>query len=150
MINLFFSRFVEGLKSQQVQDFVITQIRNEKEEQQRDISVQRLLEIVKTLESEEDVEDEDLDDEDDEEEELDYQPGDKDKTELQVRITVTIMCSKFYLTKGKVEKSCHKKLTHFESFLVCMVSVNVISSVLMVTIMMFFSTKRKAYEVMQS
>ncbi len=78
---------MEGLKSQQVQDFVITQIRNEKEEQQRDISVQRLLEIVKTLESEEDVEDEDedLDDEDDEEEELDYQPGDKDKTELQVR-----------------------------------------------------------------
>jgi len=104
MINLFFSRFVEGLKSQQVQDFVITQIRNEKEEQQRDISVQRLLEIVKTLESEEDVED---------------------------------VCSKFCLTKGKLEKSDHKKLEHFESF-VSMVSVNVISSVLMVTKMMFF------------
>ena len=46
------SRFVEGLKSQQVQDFVITQIRNEKEEQHRDIPVQRVLEIVKTLEAE--------------------------------------------------------------------------------------------------
>ena len=100
--NTIFSRFVEGLKSQQVQDFVITQIRNEKVEQQRDISVQRLLEIVKTLEAEEDVEDddEDLDDEDDEEEELDYQPGDKDKTDLQVPIaTRTMICTYFYSKK---------------------------------------------------
>ena len=92
---------MEGLKSQQVQDFVITQIRNEKVEQQRDISVQRLLEIVKTLEAEEDVEDddEDLDDEDDEEEELDYQPGDKDKTELQVPMATVTMCPYFYSKK---------------------------------------------------
>ena len=51
-------RFVEGLKSQQVQDFVITQIRNEKEEQHLDIPVRRVLEIVKTLEAEEDIENE--------------------------------------------------------------------------------------------
>ena len=72
-------RFVEGLKSQHVQDFVITQIRNEKSDLQRDISAQRLLEIVKTLEFEDD---DDLDDEDDEEEELDYQPQDKDKVSV--------------------------------------------------------------------
>ena len=77
-------RFVEGLKSQQVQDFVITQIRNEKEEQHLDIPVRRVLEIVKTLEAEEDIENEDeLDDLDEEEEELEYEPEDKNKLNYQ-------------------------------------------------------------------
>ena len=67
---------MEGLKSQHVQDFIITQIRNEKTEQQRDIPVHRLLEIVKTVEDAD--EDEDLDDEDDEEEELNFQTSGKE------------------------------------------------------------------------
>ncbi len=64
---------MEGLKSQHIQDFIITQIRNEKTEQQREIPIHRLLEIVKTVED-----DEDLDDEDDEEEELSFQTSGKD------------------------------------------------------------------------
>ena len=57
---MFSSRFIEGLKSQHVQDFIVSQIRNDNSE----ISLPKLLEIVQTLEEEELAEDED-DDEDD-------------------------------------------------------------------------------------
>ena len=75
---MFISSFIEGLKSQHVQDYIVGQIRNESSE----ISLPRLLEIVQTLEEEELVEeDDDDDDEEEEEEELEeeesFATGDK-------------------------------------------------------------------------
>ena len=64
IVKIIISRFIEGLKSQHVQDYIVSQIRNESSE----ISLPRLLEIAQTLEEEELVEEDD--DEEEEEEEL--------------------------------------------------------------------------------
>lgn len=44
-------RFIEGLRNQQIQDFVTMQIRMEKEENPRVIPLQKVLDIVKSLEA---------------------------------------------------------------------------------------------------